>query len=79
MQVLLIDLIQSSDRYESEAVRDRLRLVSNGIRCKKLNKAPRLLLQFSTTYIVRSFLSTEISWKDVFPVFHEQNCNSTAH
>jgi len=35
-------------------------------------------LQFSTAYIVGSFLSTDISLKDIFPVFHEQN-NSKTH
>jgi len=62
----LIDLIQSSAMTdESEAVRDRLTVFP----------LAKLLdyLKFSSNYIVRSFLSTEISWKDIFPVFHEQN------
>jgi len=63
---------QRHDRYESDAVRDRLTLfpmasaVKSGIKLLDY-------LQISTAYIVGSFLSTDISWKDIFPVFHERN------
>jgi len=57
---------QRHDRYESEAVRDRLTMFTyNDICCKKLNKAPRLLIIFHSLQI-GSFLSTEIFWKDIF-------------
>jgi len=60
------------DRCESEAVRDRLTVFPMASAVKSWIK--RLYyLQFSTAYIVGSFLSTDISWKDIFPVFHEQN------
>jgi len=51
----------------SEAVRDRLTVfpmasaVKSGIKLLDY-------LQFSTAYIVGSFLSTDIPWKDIFPV-----------
>jgi len=38
----------------------------------RLNKA-QITDNFFTAYSVGSFLSTEISWEDIFPVFHKQN------
>jgi len=56
---------QRHDRYESEAVRDRLAVFTMASAVKSLNKAPKLLTIFHSLQI-GSFLSTEISWKDIF-------------
>jgi len=64
---------QRHDRYESEAVRDRLTVFPMASAVKKSWIKRLDYLQFFTAYIVGSFLSTDISWKDIFPVFHEQN------
>jgi len=67
---------QRHDRYESEAVRYRLAVFPTASAVKSWIKLQDYL-QFSTAYIVGSFMTTKISWKDIFPVFHEQNKTKT--